>query len=406
MATQPLPDNVLRQAWEKIRETGSIINAAEQLGLKHTTLHSRLRSAIIRFGVPDPRSPNAPLTIPESDVQVKEPPTRIEIRNEKFWKAKAEELARELANTTHALHEVSGLMNRAPEPPKWSSPRQNSKNRAAGLLTISDIHAGEIIKADEIGGLNSYDLSTCRARIRRLFDAAVAILPRWASDCRLEGVYVALNGDLVSGDIHDELRRTNALTSMEQVWFVTDELAAGLTKLADEFGNVYVCVTPGNHGRSTLKTHAKGTVSLSYDTMVGEALKRHFQGDKRLTFNISAARDATYKIFNWNVLQTHNDAGGGGGQGFAGPMLPILRKSKAIEYMSAQTRMFHDIIVTGHFHVSGNLGKILANGSVVGYGEFAQSIRAAPEPAQQWAALIHEKWGIRERSEIKLQNAE
>jgi hypothetical protein len=333
----------------------------------------------------------------------KAPANPVDIRNERFWKTKAEALTKELAATVHALHEVAGLMGRPVVAPRWAAPKRGRKNQAAGLLTISDIHAGEVIKGKEVANLNSFDLDICRARLRRLFLAAVQILPRWASDCELRGVYVALNGDLVSGDIHDELRRTNQITASEQVWFVADELAAGLKKLAEMFGSVFVVVTPGNHGRQTIKTHAKGTASLSYDTMVGEALRRYFDHDDRVTVAVSPARDATYDIFGWHVLQTHNDAGGGGGQGFAGPMLPILRKGKSIEWMAAQSRTFYDVILTGHYHTSGNLGKILANGSVVGYGEFAQSIRASPEPAQQWLALIHEEWCIRERCEIKLQ---
>lgn len=330
---------------------------------------------------------------------------KVETRNAEFWRLKAAEAERQLAETRHALHEVAGLMNRAPEPPKWTLPGRGKKNRAAGLLTISDIHAGEKIAGEETNGVNFYDLDVCRARLRQLFDATIRILPRWASDCTLTGIFVALNGDLISGDIHDELRRTNALTSNEQVWFVADELAAGLQKLADAFGNVFVCVTPGNHGRTTLKTHSKGTAALSYDTMVGESLRRYFERDKRVTIAVSPSRDAVFKIFDWNVFQTHHDAGGGGGQGFAGPMLPIVRKGKSIEWMSAQSRLFYDVMLTGHFHTSGNFGKILSNGSVVGYSEFARSIRASPEPAQQWLALIHEEWCIRERAELKLQHA-
>ena len=328
----------------------------------------------------------------------------LDARNERFWKVKAQQLARDLADVSHTLAEVGGLMQRPVDPPKWALPKAGRKNRASGLLTISDIHAGEVINPDEVGGINEFNLEICRARLRRLFSAAIEILPRWAADCRLEGVHVALNGDLVSGDIHDELRRTNALTAQEQVYFAGDELAAGISLLAAKFGRVMVCVTPGNHGRSTLKTHAKETAALSYDTMVGELLRRYFSTDKRVTIAVSPSRDAVYSIFGWRVLQTHNDAGGGGGQGFAGPMLPILRKGKSVEWMAAQSRVFYDILVTGHYHTSGNLGKILANGSVAGYGEFAQSIRASPEPAQQWLALVHEKWCMRERCEIRLQD--
>ena len=391
MAPRPRSDAELKALAEKLLSYPSQMAAGVACGYAVAQVGRIVQQAREKGLIPPASRPESPHREP------------VEVRNELFWKTRAEAIARDLADTMHTLKEVSGLMNRAPVAPAWAAPRTGRKNRAAGLLTISDIHAGEVINPAEVAGLNKFDLDICRARLRRLFTAAIEILPRWAADCKLEGLYVALNGDLVSGEIHDELRRTNAITAMEQVWFVADELAAGLLKLAEQFGKVYVCVTPGNHGRSTLKTHTKETAALSYDTMVGEALRRYFESDKRITVDVSPSRDAIYTIFGWKILQTHNDAGGGGGQGFAGPMLPVLRKGKSLEWMAAQSRVFYDILVTGHYHTSGNLGKILANGSVVGYGEFAQSIRASPEPPQQWLALVHEQWCLRERCEIKLE---
>jgi hypothetical protein len=39
----------------------------------------------------------------------------------------------------------------------------------------------------------------------------------------------------------------------------------------------------------------------------------------------------------------------------------------------------------------------------VGYGEFADDIRADPEPPQQWLFLLHSKWWLRERAPIMLE---
>lgn len=329
-----------------------------------------------------------------------------ERRDASFWQAKTTALFKELGQTKRALEEVSGLMQRPIDAPTWTLPKPGRKNRAIGLLHVSDIHGGEVVKVDEVNGLNAYDLDICRRRLRTLFGATIEILPRWASDCKLDGIVVALNGDLVSGDIHDELRETNALTAQQQVYFVADELAAGLEKLVDKFGALKVVVTPGNHGRSTKKTHAKNTAGLSYDTMIGEQLRRHFNRDKRVTVIVSPSRDAEYEILGWKVLQTHGDQGGGGGQGFAGPMLPVLRKSKQAEFMAAQSRIFFDLILNAHFHTSGHpTTKILQNGSVVGYSEFSRSIRGSPELPMQWLSLVHERWCLRERMEIKLETA-
>lgn len=328
-----------------------------------------------------------------------------EVRNEAFWRRKAQENEKRAADVEHVLREMSGMVQRDLSVPEWTVPGPGAKRRAAGLIHLSDLHVGEVVRKEEIGGINEYNPEIFVRRIRRMFSASIEILPRWAADCVLEGVVLALNGDLISGDIHDELRRTNALTAHEQVALATDELAAGIKKLADAFGAVLVTVTPGNHGRSTEKTHAKRMAALSYDTMVGGILQRQFAEDARVTINLAAGPDILFPLFGWSILQTHGDSmGTGGGQGFAGPELPIVRGGKKIKLSGFASGERYDIILSAHYHTSSNPGTVLANGSVVGYSEYAQRIRGAPEPPMQWLGLIHEKWGLRERVPVVLED--
>lgn len=348
----------------------------------------------------------ARLGLIESAQPVDAPPelTPVEVRNERFWKKRSADLESELAETKHLLEQVAGLMERAPSPPKWALPSTNDKpGRSVGLLHISDLHGGEIVRPQEILGLNKYDIAIARKRFRQYITAACEILPRWSVDTHFEGVVCAFNGDQTSGDIHEELRMTNEIASLEQVEFATDEFCAGLEILAGKFHKVDAYFTCGNHGRQTLKTHAKGTISLNFDTMIGKQVARYFTKDDRVTVHVAPGRDCEYRIFGHRVLQTHGDQGGGGGQGFAGPVLPIARKAKALEFLSAQTRDFHDVILTAHHHFSTHpTRKLYGNGSIVGYNEFSRSIRAAPESPMQWLLLVTERWGIREAAEIVL----
>lgn len=342
---------------------------------------------------------------PKITVGAKEDPSPAEILNADFWRGKAKAETRRAEKAEHLLREVAGVMQRDLEVPEWTVPVSGARGRAAGLIHISDLHTGEVVRREEIGGLNEYNPDVFRRRLRRMFAAAIEILPRWASDCSLEGVVVALNGDLISGDIHDEIRRTNALTSHEQVALAADELAAGISMVADKFGAVLVTVTPGNHGRTTEKTHAKRMAALSYDTMIGSILTRQFAGDDRIVVNISSGPDILFPIFGWSILQTHGDSmGTGGGQGFAGPELPIVRGGKKIKLSGFAAGERYDVILSAHYHTSSNPGTVLANGSIVGYNEYAQRIRAVPEPPMQWLALVHEKWGLRERVPVVLED--
>jgi len=334
-----------------------------------------------------------------------EPQSAIETRDANFWRNKAKAAEKQAAESEHILREMAGVFSRPINMPAWALPDGSDRGRAVGLIHLSDLHCGEVVRREEAAGFNEYNPEIFQRRLRRMIDASIRILPRWSSDCDLKGVVVALNGDLISGDIHAELRETNALTAHEQVALATDEIAAGLKMLADAFGAVLVTVTPGNHGRTTEKTHAKRMSALSYDIMIGNILAREFATDDRITVNTASGADIVFPLFGWSVLQTHGDSmGTGGGQGFAGPELPIVRGGKKIKLSGFATGERYDIILTAHYHTSSNPGTVLANGSMVGYSEYAVRIRGLPEPPQQWLALVHERWGLRERVPVILED--
>lgn len=385
MATPPITAEQKKAAVDALAKYGSKSEAARRLGMSRSTFRDRLEA------------PGA--------VKKSVPPDPGEIRDAAFWRRKASEATKQAEEAHHVLREMAGIYERRPTIPNWTLPGNGGIGRAVGLIHLSDLHVGEVVRSEEVGGVNEYSPEIFKRRFRRMIAAATQIIPRWASDCDLKGVVVALNGDLVSGNIHAELRETNALTAHEQVALATDEIAEGLRQIADKFGAVLVTVTPGNHGRVTEKTHAKRMAALSYDTMIGNILAREFAADPRVTINLSAGADIVFPIFGWSVLQTHGDSmGTGGGQGFAGPELPIVRGGKRIKLSGFSTGERYDIMLTAHYHTSSNPGTMLANGSMVGYSEYAVRIRGVPEPPMQWLALIHEKWGLRERVPVVLED--
>jgi len=331
--------------------------------------------------------------------------SRADTFNAGFWKKKYQSLERELAEAEHLAAELAGVRGVAYEIPDWiiraqSGPRGKS---VIGAL-VSDVHMGEVIEAEEINGINAFNPDICRDRLRRYFPATCEIGSRWASDTDCQGVLLALAGDLISGDIHEELRITNALTSHEQCIAVAEELSAGIVNLLEAFGRVHVVVVPGNHGRTTHKPTAKLYARLSYDNLIGAMIAEKFRGDDRVTFQQSASKDQITPIFGRTVFTTHGDKiGTKGGMGFAGPMLPIVRGAKKIEVQQAGIGRRPDLIQFGHYHTTGNPGHILANGSVPGYSEYGDDLRAVVEQPQQWAYLLHSKWWLRERMPIQLE---
>lgn len=333
-------------------------------------------------------------------------PTPRERFDAEFWKRKNAEISEELIKTQHLLDEISGLAKVPNEPAKWATPSgyKGKRAKAAVCCLVTDIHMGEVVEDDAILGLNKFNPDICTARLRRYFGAACEIGHRWTSDCTPAGAVVIIGGDLISGNLHWELEATNALTSQEQCLAVASELAAGLKHLAKSYGKVHSVWIGGNHDRGTPKPTSKLYARLSYATLVAKFVYEMLKDDKRISFQIPNARDAVVPVLGKTIFATHGDGmGSGGGQGFAGPILPIIRGSKKVELQQFRAKRPYDLLVHGHFHHSANAPGVLSNGSVPGYTEYGNSFRASLEPPQQWLFLMHERWGLRERLEVQLE---
>jgi len=306
----------------------------------------------------------------------------------------------------HALvRELGGLDGLTIRAPSWHAiPRDETRGRGVGIIHTSDWHLGERVAPNELNGWNEYDTEIATRRARQFVETAIEKLTDWSATTAIDGVLYTMAGDEISGDIHEELRITNELTSMESVQFAVQLRVASIRRVADAFGRVHVVAVPGNHGRSTIKPTAKKYGALSYDILIARMVARELSSDARLSFQIADGPDCVVEIYGRTVLVTHGDKiGTGGGQGFAGPELPILRgghKTRA-QYGSVGSKV--DLILGGHFHTSANLRGALFNGSLVGYNEYASQIRAPMDVPRQWVAMYRPRWGLSERLDVQLE---
>lgn len=372
---------------------GNQMAAARSLGISRATFQSRVYRAQNFVAAP-------PAAVPEMSGR--------ERFDAAFWRKKAADAQKAADEAEHIAEQLAGVRNVSWSIPEWLvDASEGDKGRSVIGCLVSDMHMGEVIDATEMDGVNAFNPEICRERMRRYFEAACIVGKRWAADTQCEGALLALGGDQTSGSIHDELAMTNALTSPEQVIAATEVLAAGIIKLRLAYNRVHVVSVPGNHSRTTHKSTAKLYSRLSYDTMIAAMLAERFRGDKNITFQYGPARDQIVPVFGRTVFLTHGDAiGTGGGQGFAGPMLPIIRGTKKVEAQQARYGRRPDLILHGHFHYSGNAGSVLSNGALPGNSEYGNVIRASPEAPRQWLFLLHSRWWLRERADIMLSDPE
>lgn len=332
-------------------------------------------------------------------------PSRSEIRDATFWRIRANALQRELDAAEKMAEELAGLRSVPIRSLEWAPPTDTRRGASVPGMFISDVHMGERIDPEEIAGINAFDPDICRARLRRYFAGACHVSARLTSDTDVRGGLLLLGGDLISGDIHEELRNTNSLTSHEQVAAVIEELEIGVRMILEAFGKVHVVSVPGNHSRVTHKPTAKLYSRASYDTLIAAMLSERFRSNPRATFQFGPDKDQAVNVFGFEHFLTHGDKmGTKGGMGFAGPLLPIVRGTKKIEAQQASIGRKPDYIWHGHYHITANAGSVLSNGSVPGYSEYASDLRASVEPPQQWLAILHSTWGMRERVPIQLED--
>jgi transposase-like protein len=385
---------------EELGAGRTMASAARRLGMKPNSLHSWVLQHPGLLDTIKRGEPETPPPIPPVAAPVQADPR--EVRDAAFWRAKAVAAERARDEAESLVQHLAGLREVPVLPESWELRPDSNASRSIIIAHTSDLHIGECIDPGEVQGLNAYSTAIARDRMRRYFETVCTIGPRWLHGSPCDGALLTMGGDLISGDIHDELSRTNDLTSHDQVAAVVEVYAAGIEMLLQTFGAVHVVAVPGNHGRTTVKPTAKLAAKLSYDILAASMLKARIT-DARVTWQIADGIDVRTPVYGRTIVTTHGDRmGTGGGMGFAGPELPILRGAHKMRLQSFSAAMACDLILSGHYHTSTNLRGVLANGSVPGYSEYGNGLRAALEPPQQWMARFSMGWGLCERLAVQL----
>lgn len=304
-----------------------------------------------------------------------------------------------------AIYELAA---HSPKPPEWVL-RDHGPSGARGtpMVMLSDIHYGEVVRPQEIGGVNKYNSEIAATRLRRFTERTIDLAFNHMGRAKKEypGIVLCMGGDMVGGDIHEELAVTNDRTTHRAVNDLVDLLAGVVDGFATRFGRVFVPAVVGNHGRSTRKPRMKQRVITNYDWHIYLGLERHFRDTKHVQFLIPEEADARFKVFGHSYLLTHGDSlGVKGGDGIIGALGPILRGSLKVHHSEARLGRDIDTIVMGHWHQYIPMPRIIVNNSVKGHDEFAHlALRAPPSRPSQALWFNHPEHGITAHWEVYLE---
>lgn len=267
--------------------------------------------------------------------------------------------------------------------------KKSGMREATWVALASDWHIEETVDAEKVNGVNSYNLTIARGRVRRFFEGVVWLANYHSSKFQLRNGILALMGDLITGYLRDENREDNQCSPVVAVARLMEWISEGIRFILanTDVELLKVICNSGNHGRLTKKVQPATREENSLEWLLYQMLAREFANEPRIEFVLPHGVHTYVDVYGLTIRFTHGDACKYGG-GVGGIMIPI---KKAI-YRWDTVRRAH-ITNMGHFHQYHDLANLVINGSLIGYNTYALEIGAEYEEPKQAFYLIDSKRG-------------
>jgi predicted phosphodiesterase len=272
------------------------------------------------------------------------------------------------------------------------------------ISILSDVHAGEVVDPKQVFGLNEYSMTIMQERLSMYVNNIFWLLEEHLSPREYSGFVFCLGGDMIAGDIHQELSETNEQQVMPVLLDLYQNLKYVIEILADKFGKLFIPCVYGNHGRTNKKPQHKSQAYKNFDWLLYHLLADSFQEDSRVNFLIGDDDEVQFKVANTVYRLTHG-AQLTGGSGFIGPLAPITRGEKKKNIVAQTQSLPYDVLLMGHFHQTLWMPRTVVNGSLVGYSEYAADKNLEYEPPKQMLWLTDPSFGKVSPMEVYCDNA-
>lgn len=264
--------------------------------------------------------------------------------------------------------------------------KSSGTSEATAVIVASDWHWAETVHSDNVNGLNEYNTNIAKTRAEKLFVNTVKLLEIFKAHSRIDTLVVALLGDFINGELRDEAMQNNGELTMNELLGVQEVLLSGIQFILDNTDvNLVIPCHSGNHGRVTKKIHVATEAGNSLEYVMYHMLARHFYGNKRVKFIIPTSYHSFLDIAGFTVRFSHGHAIRYAG-GVGGIFIPV---KKAIAQWNKARKA--DLDVIGHYHQVRDGGDFICNGSLIGWNEFANFIKADYEKPKQVFFLVDHK---------------
>ncbi len=362
---------------------GNEVHASNALGIPRGTLQARLN--IIQ------RTPDTPLA--KRLQKVRAQPTvetdrvvKQQAQQTSSLKKRYDEALKVIQKQQDALDAVGALKNTV-ETYDIQPTHASGTSESTCVWVASDWHIEERV-GKEVGGLNKFNLAIAEQRVAKFFQSGLRLTNLLAKDTKIGTIVLALLGDFISNQIHEEFAENNELLPIDAILKAQSMIASGIEFILTHFkGKLVIPCHSGNHARTTKTTHYSTENGHSLEYFMYRNLAQYFKSEPRVTWIIPDGYHSYVDIYNLTLRFHHGHSIRYQG-GVGGIFIPAF---KAISQWSKAKPA--DLDVFGHFHQSKDGGNFLSNGSLIGFNGFALAIKADFEPPKQNLFLIEKTRG-------------
>jgi hypothetical protein len=328
------------------------------------------------------------------DGQVTDGPSEDEIlRAEvKQLRAQLRRTDRDSVSDERVLRAIEDAVSRvepyAPRPVDVDAlrPKKGSAPHHRQIALWSDWHAGEVISAAQMNGINAFNWSILEDRVDQL---VVSTLKFQRVRPELTGLDIWALGDMASGAIH-ALEETNEIPAAEQYVRVGHLMANAIERLAPFYKDISCAGIVGNHPRPGKEPASKDAYN-SGDWIAYQMAKALTRDLDNVTWEIPRGGMVVRTVAGRNFLLWHGD-----GVRSSMPGVPwggVVRRVNVLKdtYAAMGTRI--DYVVVGHFHQRCIVPGVYMNGSLCGPNEYSVKNFGGGEPPKQLLLTFDEARG-------------
>jgi len=269
-------------------------------------------------------------------------------------------------------------------------PKLSKKNGEATVVVLaSDWHIEERVDPDAINGLNKHNLAIARKRAVEFFQNALRLTQILGKDVEINTMVLALLGDFITGDIHEELLETSEIEPTRAIIEAQRLIVSGIEfLLANSKLDLVIPCHSGNHARTTRESRHATEAGHSLEYVMYHMMADHFRNEKRVKFIIPRSYHSFVRVYG-EVIRFHHGHNLRYGGGVGGLTIPV---NKAIAQWN-KSRKDVTLDCFGHWHQRFDGGNFLCNGSNIGFNAYGVSIKASYEKPSQTLFLIDKKRG-------------